>query len=204
MKATASVVDEPQITGSPMNDVQLDDSYMDLKIGTSTVKKITMDMADQIATNAIKCGQRNGFNDFAVTVLDAAGNMIVHKRMDGCSTVGIPEFATAKAYSCIVTKLSSRQFRDKYTSAGDPGKFCQMTSMVAISGNKMMPCPGGVLIKNQENDVIGAVGVSGASADEDEYCGMVGVIETNPLLKILPETDSCTTKKDGALFDNSE
>lgn len=65
-------------------------------------------MADMIANNAIKCGIRNGFNPFTVSVLDLAGNKIVHKRMDGCSTVGIPEFATAKAFACVVTKLSSR------------------------------------------------------------------------------------------------
>lgn len=71
-----------------------------------------------------------------------------------------------------------------------------MTSMVGITGDKMMPCPGGVVIKNQNGDVIGAVGVSGASADEDEYCAMIGVVETNPLLEILPPTSPCTTAKD--------
>lgn len=71
-----------------------------------------------------------------------------------------------------------------------------MTSMVAVSGDKMMPCPGGVLLKNQDGLVLGAVGVSGAAADEDEYCAMTGVLESNPMLKILPENDSCKTKKD--------
>lgn len=46
MKATSTVVDEPTITGAPMDKVQLNDSYMDEKIGTTTVKKLTMDMAD--------------------------------------------------------------------------------------------------------------------------------------------------------------
>lgn len=119
----------------------------------------------------------------------------MHKVMDGCSMVGIPEFATAKAYSCIVTRLSSREFRDKYTKEGDPGRFCQMTSMVGITGDKMMPCPGGTLIKDPDGNVLGAVGVSGASADEDEYCGMVGALETNPLFQIEPKNDSCNTKK---------
>ena len=137
-----------------------------------------------------------------MTILDDSGYTIIHKRMNNCQKVGIPEFATAKAFSCIVTKLSSRQFRDKYTSAKDPSKFCQMTSMVAVSGDKMMPCPGGVLIKNKDGKVLGAVGVSGASADEDEYCAMFGVLETNPNFKILPESDSCTTKKDGLCIKN--
>jgi uncharacterized protein GlcG (DUF336 family) len=47
-----------------------------------------------------------------------------------------------------------------------------MTSMVNITEGKMAPFPGGVLMKDQEGNVIGAVGVSGASGDEDEYCAI--------------------------------
>ena len=92
--------------------------------------------------------------------------------MDGCAPVGIPEFSFAKAYTCIATKNSSRTFRDKYTSSGDPGKFCQMTSMVSITDGKMAPFPGGVLMKSKSGEVLGAVGVSGASGDEDEFCAL--------------------------------
>jgi len=77
-------------------------------------------------------------------------------------------------------KTSSREFRDKYAASGDPSKYCQMVSMVSISGDKMMPCPGGVLIKNNEGAVLGAVGVSGASGDEDELCAMFGALSGNP------------------------
>ena len=98
-------------------------------------------------------------------------------RMDGCSSAGIPDFAKAKAWSCIAMKSSSRTFRDKYTGDNNPGRYCQMISMVNISDGKMMPCPGGSLIKNSEGKILGAVGVSGASADEDEYAGLRGVAD---------------------------
>ncbi len=52
----------------------------------------------------------------AVNVVDKHANVIVQKRMDGCIHVGIPEFSYAKAYTWVVTNLSSREFRDKYTS----------------------------------------------------------------------------------------
>ena len=74
-------------------------------------------------------------------------------------------------------KTSSRQFRDKYTSDKDPAKFCQMNSMVDITGGKMAPFPGGVLMKSLNGEVVGAVGVSGAAGDEDEYCGLRGIVE---------------------------
>ncbi len=75
-------------------------------------------------------------------------------------------------------KISSRMFRDKYASDKDPSKYCQMLSMVSITDGKMAPFPGGVLMKNSEGAIIGAVGVSGASGDEDEYCGLRGIIES--------------------------
>ena len=119
-------------------------------------------------------------------------------KMDDCSTAGIPEFAHGKSYSCVVTKSSSRTFRDKYTGEGDIGRYCQMLSMVNISGGKMMPCPGGALIKNASGKILGAVGVSGASADEDEYAAIRGVADSGFNLVSVPalEDHQCTTHQD--------
>ena len=96
-------------------------------------------------------------------------------RMDGCSSAGIPDFAKAKAWSYIAMKSSNRTFRDKYKGDNNPGRYCQMISMVNISDGKMMPCPGDSLIKNSKGKILGAVGVSGTSADEDEYAGLRGI-----------------------------
>ena len=71
-----------------------------------------------------------------------------------------------------------------------------MTSMVDITGGKMAPFPGGVLIKSPAGQVIGAVGVSGAAGDEDEYCALRGVVEAGYEVKTVPEKHSCSTVKD--------
>ena len=156
---------------------------------------LNLSQANAIADKAIECCVRNGFSPVTVYVLDAGGSPLVSKRMDGCSPVGIPDFAKAKAYSCVVNKYPSRVFRDRYTSEEASAKFCQMTSMVAISGNQMAPFPGGILHK-VSNDVIGAVGVSGASGDVDEYCAIRGVVESGLGITTVPENHSCTTVKD--------
>ena len=139
------------------------------------MKEITLSIADSIADGAIEACRLNGFNDFAVTVVDATGKQIVHKVMDGQNSPAIPLYAIAKAYTCIATMMSSREFRDKYTKDDNVGRYCQMLSMVSITGGKLAPFPGGVLIKNTEGKIIGAVGCSGASADEDEYCALMGI-----------------------------
>lgn len=156
---------------------------------------LSLSQADLIADNVVTICNRNGFNPVTVYVLDASGSPIVSKRMDGCSAVGIPDFAKAKAYSCIVNKYPSRAFRDRYTAEDDSAKFCQMTTMVAISGGQMAPFPGGILLKLGDT-IIGAVGVSGAAGDEDEYCAIRAVLEADLGLSTVPEQHSCSTIRD--------
>mmetsp|Transcript_11301 Transcript_11301/g.19023 ORF Transcript_11301/g.19023 Transcript_11301/m.19023 type:complete len:82 (-) Transcript_11301:263-508(-) len=79
------------------------------------MEKLTMEQADSIASGVVRCINRNGFAPITVNVVDVHGNVIVQKRMDGCSSMAIPEFSYAKAFTCIGMKTSSRQFRDKYT-----------------------------------------------------------------------------------------
>lgn len=155
---------------------------------------LSLSQADMIANNVIECCKRNGFNPVTVHVLDAAGTTICAKRMDGCSPVGIPDISKAKAFGCIVNKYPSRAFRDRYTSDETSAKFCQMTTMVAISQGQMAPFPGGILLKLGDH-IIGAVGVSGAAGDEDEYCAIQAVVEANLGLTTVPETHSCSTVK---------
>lgn len=164
--------------------------------GFDSVPILGLRHADAIATQAVAVCQRNGFSPVTVYVLDASGCTIVSKRMDGCSVVGFPDFARAKAYGCIIMKYPSREFRDKYTADEVSAKFCQMTGMVALSGGQMAPFPGGIVLKLGDY-VIGAVGVSGASGDEDEYCAIQGVKEANVGLMTNPEAHSCATVTDG-------
>ena len=74
--------------------------------------------------------------------------------------------------------------------------FCAMTSCVEISGGNMAPFPGGIIVQNENGDIIGSVGVSGASGDEDEYSAIRGVLESGFSLKTMPEKHSCTTTKE--------
>jgi len=159
------------------------------------VPVLSLDHADEIANRAIECCRRNAFNPVSVSVLDAAGHTLVFKRMDGCSPVGIPDFAHAKAYSCVVNKYPSRVFRDRYTADEASAKFGQMLGMVSISQGKMAPFPGGILLQLGDH-LVGAVGVSGAAGDEDEYCAIRGVLEANLGLTTVPAQHSCSTVKD--------
>ena len=50
--------------------------------------------------------------------------------------------------------------------------------MVTITGGKLAPFPGGVVVQNSEGKYIGSVGISGATGDEDEYIAITGITES--------------------------
>ena len=164
------------------------------------VKTLTLEAADIISVHAIKACVRQGFNPVTITVLDNAGDILVVKRMDGCPSKGFEKFSFAKALTCTALKMSSRVFRERYTS-GDTAKFVQGLSMVTEAAGQLAPFPGGVLIRDgTDGTVLGAVGVSGAAGDEDEYIALQGVagIASHEGFVTEPATHSCTTLKEGA------
>ena len=50
-----------------------------------------------------------------------------------------------------------------------------VNALAAVSGGRLVPVPGGVLIHDKEGEVIGAVGVSGDTSDKDEYCAIEAI-----------------------------
>ena len=75
--------------------------------------------------------------------------------------------------AAVGTHSNSRAIKDKYL----PDRLAQLVSMTTIAANHeidFVAVPGGVLCRDADGDVVGAIGVSGASADEDEHCAVIG------------------------------
>lgn len=143
-----------------------------------TSSTLTLAAADAIANAAISAVDNlKKPSPVAVTVLDNAGNIIVQKRMDGCPAGAYAKFSYAKARTCVHLTASSRTFREKYTGSGEAARFTQAASMVSVMEGELIPVAGGVLIKSAtDGGIVGAVGVSGAAADEDEFLAIQGVL----------------------------
>lgn len=162
-----------------------------------SVKTLTLEAADEVATLVVKTCQSNGFKPIAVSVVDASSDVIVQKRMDGCPGPNFAKFALAKAVTASSLMMSSRTFSAKYATDA-PAKMFQGISMIGITDGALAPFPGGVVIRDKEtNEVLGAVGVSGAAGDEDEFCALAGVHESSiaALTTTEPATHSCKTHK---------
>lgn len=111
----------------------------------------------------------------AVVVLDAGGHtfMAVHEDDTGILRIDI---ANAKAWGAL--GLGRGGARIAESAAKNPAFF---SSLAAISGGRIATSRGGVLIRGGGGEIVGAVGISGAHAEQDEACAVHG-IETSGLV----------------------
>ena len=132
---------------------------------------LTLAAADEMTNAAIREAEARGFNDVAVFVLDAQGRTLVSKAMLGVPSLP-QKLAHAKAMVCVATHSNSRAVREKYVPDRTP-QLLQMSIVGAAVEQPLAAVPGGVLCRDAAQNVVGAVGVSGASADEDEHLAVV-------------------------------
>lgn len=129
---------------------------------------VTLAQANVIIENALSKGDEMGLKPLTVAVLDAGGHLKALARTDGSSTIR-PEMATGKAYGCIALGVGGRWINQ---NGVDRPHF--MDGLVALSGGKVLPVPGGVLIKDG-GEIIGAVGITGDTSDNDEAAAVAGI-----------------------------
>ncbi len=80
------------------------------------------------------------------------------------------DIAIGKAWGAIDMGINGRLIRDRLA---DRPSF--QNALAAVSGDNFVPVPGGVLIRDGDGGVIGAVGVSGDTSDKDEVCAIAGI-----------------------------
>jgi uncharacterized protein GlcG (DUF336 family) len=104
-----------------------------------------------------------------VVVLDTGGHLVCAKREDGSGIIRY-EVAVGKAYGALGMGWGSRTMMDR--AAQNPNF---LTAIVAASGGRLVPNPGGALIRDANNQIIGAVGISGDTGDNDEIIAVAGI-----------------------------
>ena len=137
-------------------------------------RKIYLKEAVEVCNSIVsKCNEK-GWNPIACVVVDANSNVIASMKMDNCPPIAFPKFALAKAVTSVTLGISSRKFRDKYNSSQE--KISQMLGMISIMEGQIANFPGSVLISSPiDGSILGSVGVSGASSDQDEYLALQAV-----------------------------
>jgi uncharacterized protein GlcG (DUF336 family) len=130
---------------------------------------LTLDQASIIIDKALEKGRQLNLHPLTVVVLDAGGQLKAMKREDRSSLLR-PEIALGKAWGTLGMGFGGREFARR--AAANP-VFLQ--ALMAASGGRIVPVPGGVLIRDDAGEIVGAVGISGDTSDKDEICAMHGI-----------------------------
>ena len=130
---------------------------------------LTLAQANQIITAALAKSREAGYKPMGIAVLDEGGALKAFAREDGASMFRF-EVARGKAWGAVGMGVSSRALSDR--AKGNPNFF---VALAATAEGKFLPQTGAVVIKDASGKVIGAVGASGGTGDEDEAICIAGV-----------------------------
>ena len=131
--------------------------------------KLSLDQAQTIVSRTLEKGRELKLNPLTVAVVDDGGSMKAFAREDGPGAALRPQIATGKAFGAVGMGLSSRTINERVVERPHFG-----VALVGASEGRLVPVPGGVLIK-EGDEIIGAVGVSGDTSDNDEAAAIAGI-----------------------------
>jgi uncharacterized protein GlcG (DUF336 family) len=130
---------------------------------------LTLDVARRILDVALAKGVEKKLKPLVVAVLDARGCIKAMAAQDGTSLLR-SEIAHGKAYGALAMGMGSRAL---FQRAQEQAYF--ISAVNTLAQGALVPVPGGVLIQDGSGALLGAVGVSGDTSDNDEICAVAGI-----------------------------
>lgn len=130
---------------------------------------LTLSQAQQIITAALAHSRQAGYKPMGIAVLDAGGNLKAFASEDGASMFRF-DIARGKAWGAVGMGVSSRTLAER--ARDNPNFF---VSLASTAGGKFLPQTGAVVIRDAQGNLLGAVGASGGTGDEDEAICKAGV-----------------------------
>ncbi len=131
--------------------------------------EISMQDARTMIRTTLEKGQALGLKPLSVVVLDSGGHVKAFEREDGAAP-GRFAIAHGKAYGAVMLGMAGTAQMQR---AEAQGYF--MNAVNGVYGGQVVPVPGGVLIRNENGDVVGALGVTGDTSDNDAICAVAGI-----------------------------
>lgn len=131
--------------------------------------EITLARARSIIRGTLKKGREMDLKPLSVVVLDTGGHVKAFEREDGASA-GRFEIARGKAFGVIMTGMTGTALMQR---AEAQAYF--VNALNGLYGGHVVPVPGGVLVRDKRGRVIGAVGVTGDTSDNDAAAALAGI-----------------------------
>ncbi|QJF50813.1 GlcG/HbpS family heme-binding protein [Roseobacter ponti] len=130
---------------------------------------VSLRKARTIIRKTLEKGREMELKPLSVVVLDAGGHVQAFEREDGASP-GRFGIAQGKAYGSIMLGLPGSAQKAR---ADEQAYF--MIAMNGVYDGKVVPVPGGILMRDRKGVIIGAVGVTGDTSDNDVIAGLAGI-----------------------------
>ena len=133
------------------------------------MSSLTLQQAQTIIDAALKKSKEAGYQPMGIAVLDAAGHLKAFASEDGASMFRF-DVARAKAWGAVGMSLASRKLAER--AKDNPNFF---VALAATADGRFLPQTGAVVIRDASGQLLGAVGASGGTGDEDEAICIAGV-----------------------------
>ncbi len=130
---------------------------------------LALPLAQTIITEALALARKLALKPLAVVVLDERGALKAAVAEDGTSLRRF-EVAHGKAYGALALGMGSRSIGKRATE--QPSFVAAASHVVA---GALVPVPGGVLVKDRDGRLLGSVGASGDTSDNDERVVLAGI-----------------------------
>ncbi|BBC74306.1 GlcG protein [Altererythrobacter sp. B11] len=131
--------------------------------------RLTLAQSNAMIEAAFAKGAEMGLKPLTATVLDPGGHLIACQRQDNSSTLRV-RLAAGKAAGALALGVSSRTIGEM---ALDRPHFIASIDSMDFGG--MVPAAGGVIVVDAQGTIIGGIGVTGDTSDNDEACALAGI-----------------------------
>jgi len=131
--------------------------------------ELTLAKAQTVIAAALAHAREKSFAPMAVAVLDARGVLKAYAAEEG-TALRRADIAIGKAHGALSMGVGSRTLGQR--AAERPHFIAAVTHAV---GGSLIPVPGGVLIRGSDKSIVGAVGVTGDTSDNDEAVALAGL-----------------------------
>lgn len=119
---------------------------------------MNLELAQQMVKAGKNKAQEMGI-DFVLSVVDRHGNLILLERMENALLASI-EISQNKAYTAVALKMTTEKLSELARPNGD------LYGINNVNGGRIITFGGGIPIVSN-GEIIGGIGVSGASVAED-------------------------------------
>lgn len=134
--------------------------------------ELNLQQANSLIAEVLKAARDKGMPPIAVAVLDTGAHLKALQREDGVSFLRV-QIAQAKAWGALAMATNTGLIADRYNQDDLQKGF--INALNSMTGGQVVPLPGGVLVRDSEDEIIAAVGAAGGVSKDDEACVIAGI-----------------------------